>query len=152
MPYLMTPAHRAQITALSAPERHFHFIDKVVEHKTLWTLMKDDEPLIFSDDNSRISIPVWPHPDYAQALATGDWSNASLVRIDLDPFLSHTLPSCIKDNVHFLVFPISEKKGAIVTAKDLQQELTEALEDAKNKKPRTLEDIPELPDDFIAQP
>ncbi len=147
----MTPAHREQITSLSAPERHFYFIDKVVQNEALWTLMKGEELLPFRDDKDNMSIPVWPHPDYAEVLATGTWRNAKVVRIDLDSFLNRTLPSCIKDDVHFLVFPISNKKGVVVAAKDLKQELSDAIENAKNKKPRTLDDLPTLPDDFIAQ-
>ena len=151
MPYPMTPAQREQVTSLTAVERHFHFIDKVVENQALWTLMKGEELLLFSDDNSKLSIPVWPHPDYAQELAPSTWRNASLVRIDLDSFLNRTLPSCVKDDLHFLVFPVSDKKGNVVAAKDLLQELSDALEKAKDKKPRTLDDLPTLPDDFIAQ-
>jgi hypothetical protein len=73
------------------------------------------------------------------------------VRIDLDSFLNRTLPSCVKDDVHFLVFPVSDKKGSVVAAENLQQELSDALENVKDKKPRTLDDLPTLPDDFIAQ-
>jgi len=98
-----------------------------------------------------MSIPVWPHPDYAQVMANGTWRSASVVRIDLDSFLNSTLPSCVKDDVHFLVFPLSDKKGVVVAAKNLQQELSDALSNAKDKKPRSLEDLPTLPDDFIAQ-
>ena len=151
MPYPMNPAQREHITSFSAVERHFHFVDKVVENQALWTLMKGEELLPFRDDKDKMSIPVWPHPDYAQVLATGTWRNASVVRIDLDSFLNRTLPSCVKDDVHFLVFPISDKKGVVVAAKDLQQELSDALEKDKDKKPRSLDDLPTLPDDFIAQ-
>lgn len=147
----MTPAQREHVTSLTAVERHFHFIDKVLEHQAVWTLTKRDELLLFRDDNGKMSIPVWPHPDYAQVMTNGTWSNASVVRIDLDSFLNCTLPSCVKDDVHFLVFPVSDKKGTIVTAKDLQQELSDALVNAKDKKPRSLEDLPALPDDFITQ-
>ena len=148
----MTPAQREHVTSLTAVERHFHFIDKVVEDQAVWTLTKRDELLLFRDDNEKMSIPVWPHPDYAQVMPNGTWSNASVVRIDLDSFLNRTLPSCVKDDVHFLVFPVSDKKGIVVSAKDLQQELSDALVNAKDKKPRSLEDLPTLPDDFIAQP
>jgi hypothetical protein len=151
MPYPMTPAQREHVTSLTTVERHFHFIDKVVEHQAVWTLMKGEELLLFRDDNGKMSIPVWPHPDYAQVMANGTWSNASVVRIDLDSFLNRTLPSCVKDDVHFLVFPVSDKKGTVVAAKNLKQELSDALANAKDKKPRALEDLPTLPDDFIAQ-
>lgn len=151
MSYAITKAHREQITALSAPERFFHFIDKVVEHEALWTLKKGDELLLFSDDESRMIIPVWPHPDYAQVFATDDWKDAPAVRIDLDSFLNRTLPGCIEDDVHFLVFPTSAEEGAVSSAEDIKTELAAAIETAKNKKPRTLDDLPELPDDIISK-
>lgn len=151
MPYAITQAHREQITSLSAPERFFHFIDKVVEHEALWTLKKVDELLLFSDDEERMIIPVWPHPDYAQVFATDDWKNAPAVRIDLESFLKRTLPSCIEDDVYFLVFPTSAEEGAVSSAEDIKAELTAAIETAKEKTPRTTEDIPELPDDFVAK-
>lgn len=151
MPYLMTPAHREQITSLSAAERFFHFIDKVVEHEALWTLKKGDELLLFSDEESRMIIPVWPHPDYSQVFATGEWKDAPAIRIDLDTFLNRTLTSCIEDDVHFLVFPISEEKGAVSTAEDLKQELIAAQENTKEAKPRTLDDLPEISDEILAQ-
>jgi hypothetical protein len=151
MAYPMTPAQREHVTSLTAAERHFHFIDKVVENQAIWTLKKGEELLLFSDENGKMSIPVWPHPDYAQQLAPSTWRNATVVRIDLDSFLNRTLPSCVKDDVHFLVFPVSDKKGSVVAAENLQQELSDALENVKDKKPRTLDDLPTLPDDFIAQ-
>lgn len=153
MPYPITSAQREHVTSLSAPERFFHFIDKAAEHQAVWTLKKGDELLLFTDEESRMIIPIWPHPDYAQVFATGEWKGVLAIKMDLTTFLERTLPSCIEDDVHFLVFPTSAEEGAVSSAEDLKNELLAANEKLQEdaKKTTSLDDLPELSDDILAQ-
>ncbi|MFC4995524.1 DUF2750 domain-containing protein [Rubritalea tangerina] len=150
MAFPISKAQREHVSKLTAPERHFYFIDKVTDRKELWTLKSSNELLLFKDAEGKLCIPVWPHPDFTQALAKGDFRKAVATRIDLGTFLSNTLTSCAQQDLNILVFPVSSKLGAPVSAEALRSEINDAL--ATEKPTRSILDIPELPEDFIPQP
>lgn len=127
MAYLMNPAQFAQVSALPADQRYRHFIGKVADGEELWTLKGTDGFVLFEAGDGTRCVPVWPHQDYAESLATGDWADSAPERIDLDAFRSRWIPGMDNDARMVAVFPTPEAKGVVITPANLEADLSEEL-------------------------
>lgn len=128
MPYQMSKPQFEQVLSLAAEPRYQHFIAKVADWQELWTLRGPDGFVMLGDDAGREYVPVWPHPDYAAALATGDWAACAPERLELEAFLTRWIPGMAKDNLKVAVFPTPQAKGVVVEPQRLQADLAVELE------------------------
>jgi hypothetical protein len=128
MPYKMNKSQFDQVVSLPAIDRYNHFVSKVADWQQLWTLKGHDGFVLFGDESNQKCIPVWPHPDYAAALAQDSWSDCSPEELDLETFISKWLPSMLVDNRMVAVFPTPQQKGIIVNPLRLQKDLSAELE------------------------
>ncbi len=123
MTYKMNQKQFDQVILLSAQKRYDYFIGKVADWEELWTLKSLDGFVMFSDSVGQECIPVWPHPDYAAALAKGSWSDCEPERLDLGNFIDKWIPGMINDNRMVVVFPTPNEKGGVVHPEDLKGDL-----------------------------
>ena len=128
MPYQMRKPQSEQVLSLPAEQRYRHFLAKVADWQEIWTLRAPDGFVMFKDDEERECIPVWPHPDYAVASATGSWAACTPEQLDLDAFLTRWIPGLDRDNRRVAVFPTPQNKGVVVAPHRLQADLSEELE------------------------
>jgi len=128
MPYKMNQPQFDRVVSLPAQERYAHFISKVADCQQLWTLKGPDGFVMFGDDSGQQCVPVWPHPDYAAALAKDSWSDCSPDELDLEAFMSRWIPGIAKDRYMVAVFPTPEEKGIVVDPRRLQEDLSAELE------------------------
>jgi hypothetical protein len=80
-----------------------------------------------SDDLGNSGFPVWPHPDYAAACASGEWVNNSPQAVDVHEFVNDWLPDMGAKGVSIIVFPTVTMRGVVVKALDLAQRLRNEL-------------------------
>jgi hypothetical protein len=128
MPYEMNQDQFDQVVALPAPERYAHFISRVADRQELWTLETSDGFVQLANDAGEQCVPVWPHPDYAAALATDLWADAVPHKLTLAPFMAKWIPGMIGDNRMVAVFPSPEEKGVVVDPRKLEKDLLTELE------------------------
>ena len=65
---------QSQFTALmSSPDtaRFKHFIGRTADCERLWSLRDANGWVAAAGQDGATGFPVWPHPDYASACATG---------------------------------------------------------------------------------
>ena len=123
MPYKMNEAQFDAVVALPAQERYDHFISKVADWEELWTLRDETGFVLFQDDAGSECIPVWPHPDYAAALARGRWEECTPARLDLESFTTEWIPGAAEEGRVFAAFPTPDKRGPIVSPGRLRDDL-----------------------------
>ena len=110
------------VTKLSGEERYDHFLDKAEEFEEVWSLRNDEGFVSMADDNGKSCIPFWPHPEYAKALASDDWSDCVPVSVALDDFLNRWLPGMAKDDLAVSVFPTTALKGVVIDPARLKED------------------------------
>lgn len=122
MPYAINEHHVAGVLALPAAERYGHFIRRVADWQELWGL-KSGGWITCGDDNGAKCLPFWPHPEYANLMATSEWDTAIPERIELPHFMEW-LPKIESDGYLVAVFPIPSGRGVIVKPSELLQHLS----------------------------
>jgi hypothetical protein len=126
--YRLTEKEFDAISCLDGPDRYSHFVKRVSDWQRVWGLKNESGWVTAGDDNGNNGIPFWPHPDYASACATGEWSGNHPASIEVHEFVDSWLPNMEKDGVQVTVFPTASLKGVMVHAAQLQADLSEELE------------------------
>jgi hypothetical protein len=80
-----------------------------------------------SGGEGKPAFPVWPHPGYAAACATGAWSGSEPASVEIHEFLDKWLPGMSRDAVPVAVFPTVSMQGVVVAATVLHGALRDEL-------------------------
>lgn len=127
MTYNLNMAQFDNVLKLDGPSRYNHFIARIADWQQVWTLKQPDGFVTLGDDEGNVCVPLWPHADYAKALAVDDWSTCVPVDIDLDSFKAKWLPGMARDNYLVAVFPTPNQKSVVVSPARLAEDLNEEL-------------------------
>ncbi len=125
--YPLNPKQLASVSALPGPDRYQHFVSRVADWRLVWGLKDENGWVSAADDDGNPGFPVWPHPDYATACASGSWAGNSPTPIEVHEFLEGWLPGMAKDGVAVVVFPTAAMRGVLVPALQLQQVIQDEL-------------------------
>jgi len=126
--YKMNKTQYEQVISLPAQQRFDHFISKVADWQEVWTLKSPEGFVTMGDDENHVCIPLWPHPDYAIALAKDSWSTCQPEMIDLESFIKRWIPGMTKDNRLAAVFPTPLQKGVVVSSALLKEAILNELQ------------------------
>lgn len=116
------------VTRLPARERYGYFIKRVADGEELWGLRDDEGWASVADESGQPCFPVWPHPRFAEALATGEWSTYRATPIPLGSWLEDWLPGLQEDGAQIAVFPTPAARGVVVSCDELRAHLEHELE------------------------
>lgn len=126
-PYPLNPQQFQAVSALAGPDRYRHFVSRVSDWQHVWSLKDESGWVSAADDQGNLVFPFWPHPDYAAACATGDWTGNIPASIEVHEFLERWLPNMDKDEVEAAVFPTPTMRGVIIPALQLQRAIQDEL-------------------------
>jgi hypothetical protein len=116
------------VQQLPAPKRYDYFVKRVADWERAWTLKGDSGWLTATDEAGVVHLPLWAHPLFAEMCATGEWSKATVVPVDLRDLIDRLLPQLDQDQQLVSVMPVSEGTGVSVDPKRLQEDLLAELE------------------------
>ncbi|HTE18405.1 MAG TPA: DUF2750 domain-containing protein [Armatimonadota bacterium] len=128
MTWEMHPKEFASVVALPGPERYEYFIKRVADWESIWGLYQDGW-FLMGDAEGRAVFPVWPHPRFAEAIATGDWDGAVAREISLDDFREKWLPGMTREGKSVAVFPVPPRQSVPVSPERLTRDLEVELAD-----------------------
>jgi hypothetical protein len=98
-----------RLTGASAEEQYRYFVQRCVDSHQVWALVDgEDNWAAFGSEDEGVLLCVWPHPQFAQACAYGDWSDREAVPVDLDIFIDEVLPDLIREGTVVAVFPTAD--------------------------------------------
>ncbi|MEY6431786.1 DUF2750 domain-containing protein [Thioalkalicoccus limnaeus] len=126
MSYPLDDAERLRVLALSADGQYQDFIERALANGEVWTLKGPGGFVAYRGDDGEPCFPFWPHPDYARALATDDWSDCVPEPLSLDLFMGRWLPGMERDGRKVAVFPTPVGQGLIAEPRDLLNDLIAA--------------------------
>ena len=127
MSYELSDTERNAALQLNADYRYDHFIAKVAQHQLLWVL-KGDKGLLLLESEGDVCLPLWPHPEYAQAWIQDELASYELQSITLEVFLERWAEGLEQDNIAVAVFPLPDETGIVEDASELAETLVEKLE------------------------
>ncbi len=120
----MHKAKFANVVGMKAKDRLDYFVRKVADFQQVWGLFKQGWA-IAADDEGRLGLPVWPESDFADACATGTWTDYVPTAIPLGDFLEKVRPRLESDNMSVIVFPTPAEQGVFVEPSFLSAEIEE---------------------------
>ena len=114
------------VTRLEPKSRYEYFIKKVADWQEIWSLWNDGWVLM-GDQEQNESVPVWPHPIYAESCAVGAWLGYKPKSIALSDWLEKWTPGMIKDQRAVAVFPTSDGSTVTIEPNKLKNDLEKEL-------------------------
>jgi len=124
---LALPPQCLAVLALPEDERYLYFLREAASSERLWGLLDPRGWVTLADPQGHAGLPVWPHPVYASACASGDWDGYLPACIEVSAFLDHWLPDMAELGVRVDVFPAAGRRGRMVPALQLELQLRERM-------------------------
>jgi hypothetical protein len=122
---LVLPPQYLAVLALPEDERYLYFLRETAGAERLWGLLDPRGWVTLTDSQGQAGLPVWPHPVYASACASGDWNGYVPACIEVPAFLDQWLPDMAELGVRVDVFPATGRRGRMVPALQLELQLRE---------------------------
>jgi hypothetical protein len=116
------------VLALPGERRYSYFLKRVVEWQQVWSLWGKNGWVLTGDDAGHEVVPIWPHPRFAEACISDEWSGTQPRAIALAEWLEYWLPGLAKDQRLVGVFPgVSMERVTVVVPDRLKRDLEEIL-------------------------
>ena len=115
------------VLELSGDRRYGYFVKRVSSHGELWGLRGEGGWVVAADDEAVPHFPVWPHPRFAKACASGLWAEEKPAAIDIDEWVEGWLPNLERDRMRVAVFQTPEDEGVSVGTERLRGDVEEEL-------------------------
>jgi hypothetical protein len=115
------------VLSLSAPRRYEYLVKRSASHGELWGLRDDDGWVMAEDDDAKTHFPVWPHPRFAEACATGPWEESSPGPVAIDDWVEAWLPNLTEEGFRIAVFQTPNEQGVSVSPERPKRDLDEEL-------------------------
>jgi hypothetical protein len=114
-----------ELLALPAGDRTVNFFQLLADWEEAWGLQDEDGWVVSRETDT---LPLWPHPAFAEACARGAWDGALPQRIPLDDLLVDLLPLLAGDGLRVAVFPTPDDPGLILTPVETGERLERELQ------------------------
>jgi hypothetical protein len=135
MSYKLSKAQFNKVIEFPGPQRYAYFITKVTDWQEVWTLKSPEGIVTLGDEEGKVCVPLWPHPDYASALARDAWFDCQPENVDIETFMEKWVKGMVQAGYLFAVFPISDQQGVVASPERLHGDLTKGIEGNKKKRP-----------------
>ena len=115
------------INKMPGAERYDYFVRKVADWEEVWGLKSPSGWCLFGRPDEKQSLPVWPHPRFAESHISGSFDGSKPEVIDLESFISKWLPGMKNDGLLVSVCPNLELKSVVVEPSQLLEDLLEEM-------------------------
>lgn len=112
-----------QIQSSNEEQRFHYFMKEVVEHRKIWILI-DEHGSVMLNTEEEDCVPVWPHKEFAESWATGEWEQCQAEAISLNKWHSRWTVGLEEDDLSVVVFPNQQEKGEVLSPEMFDFELT----------------------------
>jgi len=116
------------VSALPAGERYNHFVKRVADWEWVWVLEAPEGGLAQAASDEGVPyLAVWPHPHYAEACASDDWSGAKAAAFEVHEWVYEFLPQLAGEGTMLVVFPTPDQQGFVVPPAGMKEDLESEL-------------------------
>ena len=118
----LTKEQRDNINKLSSEERLKYCIKEIAQHKKIW-ILTDEHGCVMLNTEEEEGVPVWPHEEFAQEWATGEWSHCKAESISTSKWFSRWTTGLEDDELSVVVFPDVREEGVLLFPDEFEYEL-----------------------------
>lgn len=123
MSTVLDAAQIAKINGYDADKRFEYFLSEVRAHQQIWLLV-DEHGCVMLNTEDEDCVPVWPHKEFAEAWATGEWAQCKIEAISLAKWRSRWTSGLRADELAVAVFPDQYGEGIVISPDELDAELS----------------------------
>lgn len=117
-----------EVSKLEPFNRYQYFIKKIADYEELWTIIDIKGEYALCDIDAYTLISLWPNKEFIESNLIEAWSMCKPLKLSLDSLYSHLYPIITKESFLFNIFPVNGKAGFIVSLEELDNDLSEELE------------------------
>ena len=111
MTYKLRQKERDALLNTPDSARYKYSIGRIADWQEVWSLHGSTGWVLAGSPESGESIPVWPHRDFAQIFAVGEWNATTPKGIGLADWLDKWIPGLMRDGRSVTVFPVAISTG-----------------------------------------
>lgn len=129
MPYSLNENQFTNINKLDDAERYDYSLKQFTRFEEIWSLDSDEGWIELSSEDGEYCLPIWPHPDFAKAWATGEWSDCTPKAIKLDIWLERWTAGLTGDDTMVVIFPKEDGAGIVLSPEEFAEDMLAAIEE-----------------------
>lgn len=112
----------ATVNKMRAEERFNYCIKEIAKNRKVWILI-DEHGCVMLNTEDEDCVPVWPHEEFANQWATGEWEHCKAESISTAKWFSRWTYGLEDDELAVAVFPNNEEEGVVLYPDEFEFEL-----------------------------
>lgn len=112
----------ATVNKMRAEERFNYCIKEIAKHRKVW-ILTDEHGCVMLNTEDEDCVPVWPHEEFANQWATGEWEHCKAESISTAKWFSRWTHGLEDDELAVAVFPNNEEEGVVLYPDEFEFEL-----------------------------
>jgi hypothetical protein len=129
MPSPIDTAMFDTISKYDTDKRYKYLLTEAAANGELW-ILTDKHGCVMLNSEDDDCVPIWPNKEFAQAWATGEWSECEAESISLQKWLSSWTSGLEEDDLAIAIFPNQDEDGLVVYPDELDYELRQSQKKA----------------------
>ena len=125
MPSPIDAAMFDSISKYDTDKRYKYLLKEAVTTGEIW-ILTDKHGCVMLNSEDDDCVPIWPNKEFAQAWATGEWSECEAESISLQKWLSSWTSGLEEDDLAIAIFPNQDEEGLVVYPDELDYELRQS--------------------------
>lgn len=116
-------------------KRYGYCVKTIADVGSLWWLESDHGRCVLGPTpDGAMLLPVWPHPDYANAyrrldpVAAAEWTASEPVEVEIHEFLTQDVPQLATEGYAIAAFPIPPGQACVVSVDEFAANLRYELD------------------------
>ncbi len=105
------------------PDERFNYcIKEIAKQRKVW-ILTDEHGCVMLNTEDEDCVPVWPHQEFAEQWATGDWEHCKAEPISTAKWFSRWTYGLEEDELSVVVFPNDNEEGVVLYPDEFEVEL-----------------------------
>ncbi|WCP68191.1 DUF2750 domain-containing protein [Vibrio tubiashii] len=105
------------------PDERFNYcIKEIAKNRKVW-ILTDEHGCVMLNTEDEDCVPVWPHQEFAEQWATGDWEHCKAEPISTAKWFSRWTHGLEDDELSVVVFPNDNEEGVVLYPDEFEVEL-----------------------------
>lgn len=118
----LTQDQIATVNKMRADERFNYCVKEITKHRKVW-ILTDEHGCVMLNTEDEDCVPVWPHEEFGNQWATGDWEHCKAESISTAKWFSRWTYGLEEDELAIAVFPNNEEEDVVLYPDEFEFEL-----------------------------
>jgi len=110
------------VSKMRPDERFNYCIKEIAKNRKVW-ILTDEHGCVMLNTEDEDCVPVWPHQEFAEQWATGDWEHCKAEPISTAKWFSRWTYGLEDDELSVVVFPNDTEEGVVLYPDEFETEL-----------------------------